>query len=123
MKIAISATEKGTDGQVDIRFGRCPYFIIAEIENKKLKSQKKISNTAATQGGGAGISAAQIVGNEKVEAVISTNLGPRALQVLQELEIEIYQGSGEIKDVIQQFIDGKLEKISSATGPEFMGKK
>lgn len=122
MKIAISSTGKDLESEVDARFGRCIYFLIVEIENKKVKSFKAIENTASTQGGGAGPTAAQIVANEKVDAVISVNFGPRAFDVLQQLEIEIYQGNGKIKEVIQQFINSKLQKVSSATGPMFMGQ-
>jgi len=114
MKIAISATE---DGKVDIRFGRCPKFRIIEIENKKIKSEKTIENPAATQAGGAGIQAAQLIGNEKVKAVITGNLGPNAVNTLKQLGIESYQASGDIKEVIKQFLDGKLKKIEEATEP------
>ena len=121
IKIAISSTGNEFESEVDARFGRCPYFLIAEIKNKKIKKIKAIENTAAMQAGGAGITAAEIVGNEEVEAIITINTGPRAFDVLQQLDIEIYQGKGKIKKVIQQFIDGKLKKISSATGPQHMG--
>jgi predicted Fe-Mo cluster-binding NifX family protein len=121
MKIAISSTGKDLESEVDIRFGRCPYFLIAEIENKEIKNVKVIENTASTQMGGAGISAAEIVANEKVEAIITTNLGPRAFSVFRQLEIEIYQGQGKIKDVIQQFIDGKLIQATNSTGPQQRG--
>jgi len=121
MKIAISSTGKDLESQVDARFGRCPYFVIVEIEKKKVKGIKAIENTAAMQTGGAGITAAQVVANEKVEAVITLNVGPRAFDVFSQLGIKIYQGQGKIKDVIQQFIDGKLLEITTATGPQFMG--
>ncbi len=121
MKIAISSTGKGIESQVDARFGRCPYFVIVEIENKKIKNIKTVENTATQQMRGAGISAGEIVANEKVDAVITQNLGPRAFGVLQQLSIEMYQGSGRIKNVVQQLINGNLKKINTATGPMFMG--
>ena len=93
-----------------------------DIENKKLKSKKAIKNVAMAQGGGAGISAAEIVGNEKVSAVITINIGPRAVDVLQQLGITIYQAQGTIKEVIQQYITGKLKKITIPTGPRFLGR-
>ena len=118
MKIAISSTGKNLDSEVDVRFGRCPNFVIVEIEGKEIKSIKAIENTAMMQGGGAGITAAQIIGNESVNAVIGINLGPRAFDVLQKLGIEIYQGiRGTVKENVQQFIEGKLSKLGGATGP------
>ena len=125
MKVAISSTGKDLDDEIDARFGRCPYFVIIEIDEKekKIKNVKAIENTAAGQFGGAGITASQLVANEKVNAVITTNLGPRAFQVLNQLGIEIYQGQGKIKSVVEKFMQGKLKKIEQATGPMFMGKQ
>ncbi len=121
MKIAISSTGKNLDSDIDERFGRCPYFLIAEIEDKKLISSKFIGNTASAQSGGAGISAAEIVANEKVDVVITVNLGPRAFQVFSQFGIKIYQGHGKLKNIINDFINGKLKEIKSATGPQHMG--
>lgn len=121
MKIGISSTGKDLESDVDMRFGRCPYFLIVKIEDKEIKEVKSIENTAAMQAGGAGVTSAQIVANEKVEAVITVNMGPRAFSVFAQLGIKVYQGQGKIKDVVQQFIDGKLTEISAPTGPMFMG--
>jgi len=123
MKIAISSTGKNLESEVDERFGRCPYFLIVEIENKNIKNVKVIENTAKAQLGGAGITAGEIVANEKVDAVITTNLGPRALSVFEQFGVKIYQGQGKIKDAVQDFIDGKLEKTTTSTGPQHMGLK
>ena len=118
MKIAISSTGEKLENEMDAKFGRCPYFLIVEIEDKEIKNTKAVENTAAMQGGGAGITAAQIVGNEDVNAVIAINFGPRAFTVLNELKIDIYQGNpGTVAENVQQFIDEKLAKIEEATGP------
>jgi predicted Fe-Mo cluster-binding NifX family protein len=117
MKIAISSTGKDLESQVDARFGRCSYFLIVDIDNKEIKNVKVVENTAAAQMGGAGITAAEIVANEKVNLIITTNVGPRAFSVFGQFGIKIYQGQGKIKDVIQDFIDGKLAEIKDSTGP------
>lgn len=121
MKVGISSTGQDLESQVDVRFGRCPYFVIVEIENKEIKSHKSIQNTAMTAGGGAGVTAAQTVANEGVKAVITGNMGPRAFGVMQQLGIEVYAATGKVKDVVQQYIDGKLTKVSAPTGPMYMG--
>ena len=117
MKIAISSTGKDLESEIDARFGRCPYFLIAEIDDKEIKNVQAIENTAAGQMGGAGITAAEIVANEKVSAVITANLGPRAFSVFEQFEIKVYQGQGKISDAIQKFIKGQLTEITSSTGP------
>ena len=121
MKIAISSFGKNLESDVDVRFGRCAFFLIVDVENKKIGKVKVIENLARTQMGGAGITAAETVANEKPDAIISSNFGPRAFSVFEQLRIKTYVGKGKIRDVIQEFIDGKLEEVTSATGPQFMG--
>ena len=123
MKIAISSTGKSLESEIDARFGRCPYFLIVDVDNKEIKNAKAIENTAAEQMGGAGITAAEIVANEKVNAVITANLGPRAFSVFGQFGIKVYQGRGKIKDVIREFIEGKLIEMINSTGPMRAGFK
>ena len=117
MKIAISSTGKNLESEIDAKFGRCSYFLIVEINDKKIINVKAIKNIAAGQMGGAGISAAEIVANENVNAVITANLGPRAFSVFEQFGIKIYHGQGKIKNVIQNFIKEKLTEITDSTGP------
>ncbi len=122
MKIAVSATGKGLDSQVDMRFGRCPNFVIVELDGKEIKSTQDVENIAAGQMGGAGITSSQLVADRGVKAVITGNVGPRAFSVFEQLGIKIYQGSGTVKEVVEKFADGKLQEMKGATGPMFMGK-
>jgi len=123
MKIAISSTGKTLESGVDPRFGRCAYFLIIEIKDNKVKGFNSIENTAKAQTGGAGITAGEIVANEKVDAVITTNLGPRAFSVFEQFGIKVYFGKGKIKKVVQDFINKKLEELKDATGPQHEGLK
>jgi len=111
MKIAISSTTQNIDNQIDETFGRCPYFIIAEIKDGKMEKTEAIKNEGINQSTGAGVLAAQLVVEKKVEAIITGNVGPRALDVLNQFKVKIYKGNGSIKETIQNFIDNKLEKI------------
>ncbi len=111
MKIAISSTGKYVNSNVDTVFGRCPFFIIAEVEDKKIVKVEAIKNTSAEKMGGAGISAAQTVVEKGTKAVITGNVGPRALDVLRQFDVKVYNGSGSVKGALQNFINGKLKKI------------
>ena len=68
MNIAISASGQNLDAEVDPRFGRCQYFIIADTKTEEFEA---INNTSATAAGGAGISAAQMIVEKGVEAVLT----------------------------------------------------
>jgi len=111
MKIAISSAGKDLTSLVAEVFGRCPYFLIVEIDNKKIKEFEVLENTSVNQTGGAGISVAQMVAGKNVNAVITGSVGPRALDVLKQFNISAYNSVGLIKDAIQKFIEGKLEEI------------
>jgi len=112
MKIAISSTGKNLTDKVSEVFARCSYFIVAEIENQEIKKFEAIKNESENQMGGAGISTAQLMAEKNADAVIAKNVGPRALDVLKQFNIDIYCGDGTIKKVLQEFIDGKLEKMN-----------
>jgi len=117
MKVAISSTGKDLESQIDVSFGRCAFFIIAEIKNGKIEKIKSIANPNVGVGGGAGISAAELVANEGVKAVITGNVGPRAFSVFSELKISVYRASGTVKEALEKLAAGELEELSGATGP------
>ncbi len=121
MNIVVSAAGPGLESQVDSRFGRCPYFILVEVEGKEIKSHKSIENASANQMGGAGMTAAQAVAEMKADAIITVNMGPRAFIVFKQLGMEVYHGTGTVKGVIEDFIAGKLKRVEQSTGPGHMG--
>jgi predicted Fe-Mo cluster-binding NifX family protein len=111
MKIAISSTDKNIEGNISDVFGRCPYFIIVEIKNGKIEKTEIIENKNTDQASGAGISTSQLMAEKNVNALITGNVGPRAFDILKQFNIEVYTGSGIIKKVLQEFINGKLKRI------------
>jgi len=112
MKIAISSDEDTLKSKVDQRFGRSEYFLIVNIEGDKVGTFEAIKNQGAIQGHGAGIKAAQQIGELKVETVITGQLGPNATTVLKQLGIKAYSASGVITDVLKEFVQNKLKEIN-----------
>lgn len=104
IKIAVSSTGKNLNSNVDSVFGRCPYFVIAEIKNKKIVKVEAVKNISAAKSGGAGISAAQFVAEKGVNAVVAGSIGPRAWDVLNQFKIKTYEDKGSVKQVLQKFL-------------------
>jgi predicted Fe-Mo cluster-binding NifX family protein len=116
MKIGISATEKTLEGIMDQRFGRTAFFLIADSETMQFKA---IDNTAASAGG-AGITAAQMMVDKGVQAVVTGNVGPNAISVLNAAGIPVYRGkSASVRQNIEEFQKGTLEKIDTAVPAHF----
>ena len=106
MKIVIPVDEKTLESKVCVSFGRTPYFLIYDVETKE---SIFIDNSAATSTGGAGIKAAQIIVDNKANALLTPRLGENAAEVLKPADIKIYKTTtASAKDNIDAFIAGKL---------------
>ena len=109
-KLAISASSAKADGNVDSRFGRCPYFLIVTINDSKVEKTEEIENSEINARGGAGASAATLLAKRDVKALITGNVGPRALEVLKQFDIEVYNFEGTVEEAIKGYIEKNLKK-------------
>ena len=118
MKVAVASTGNNLDSEISSVFGRCPYFIIAEIENGEIKTESAIENPAKNEQRGAGIKAAQFIANQDVKTIISAPVGPNAFDIIKQVGIKVYKiHSGSVKDNLELLIHGELEEFtSSSTG-------
>ncbi len=111
MIICVTAEGKTLDSKVDSRFGRSPYFILYDMEQKTLEA---IENPHTQFSGGAGIQSAQLMLTKGVQAILTGNVGPNAFQVLKPAGIDVYIGSsGTVQETIENFKSGKLIKADS----------
>ncbi len=118
MKICISSTGNSVDSTMDPRFGRAAYFVITNTDSME---SEIIPNSAANSGGGAGITSGQLMVDKGVEAVITGNVGPNAMNVLKAAKIEIYRGeSVSVQENVEKFKKGLLGKINT-TVPSHSG--
>jgi predicted Fe-Mo cluster-binding NifX family protein len=108
-KIAVSSAGKSVESRVSAVFGRCPYFLIIKIEDGKIKEIEIVDNKSKDQMSRAGVSGGQLVAEKGVKAVITGNIGPRALDVFDQFDIEVFLGEGKIKNVVKEFLKGKLK--------------
>ena len=104
IKICAAASAKDVNAEIDSRFGRCGYFVFFTIQNKEIINTEIIKNSGAGQSGGAGISAAEQVGKSGVGILIAQNIGPKAANVLEKLNIKIIKKSGIAKTVVEEYI-------------------
>jgi len=115
MKVAISAAGKNLESTIDERFGRCRYFIILETDDMRYEV---IENTNADLSTSAGIQSASLVASKGVEAVITGNCGPKAMQVFATTTIQVIIGQhGMVKDVVEKFKRGELNPSTRGNVP------
>ena len=117
MKVCITSSGETFDSALDPRFGRCPIFIIADLDTNE---NTIIPNEAVLSSGGAGIGAGQIIINNNIDAVITGNVGINAMKALKAAGIEIYKGkAASVKENISLFKANNLEKIDKAVDSHF----
>jgi predicted Fe-Mo cluster-binding NifX family protein len=114
MKVAICATGSNLDSQISPVFGRAPFLLIFNLENKKLKA---IPNPGAQAFRGAGVATSQIIVSEKAKVVIAGNFGPNAFAFLQMSAIKSYQALNlTVRQAIAKYEKGELKEIVAPTG-------
>ena len=109
MKIAISTDT----GFVSAHFGRCPTFTIAEIEDGKVCDVEEIDNP-----GHQPAFLPDFLAERGVKYIICGGMGNRAQMLFTEKKITPIIGvTGKIEEVIEKFLQGKLEAGESLCKP------
>ncbi|MFO8010775.1 MAG: NifB/NifX family molybdenum-iron cluster-binding protein [Dehalococcoidia bacterium] len=115
MKVAVSATGPFLDAEVNQRLGRCSQFLVVDSETMEFEVLENISAEAAS---GAGVSAAEMVANQGVQAVITGNCGPKAYDVFSSAGVEVISGvSGTVRSAVDSYRSGQLEGGLQSPGP------
>lgn len=107
MMIAIPLDENKTG--VCAFFGRAPYLMIHDTNSGKTKI---VNNSAASAQGGAGIKTAQLITDQKADALITVRCGENAAEVFKAAGVRIYQAEGvDAQQNIEALKNGKLAPL------------
>jgi len=116
MIIAISATGKDIDNKIYTKFERCGCFLIVDLEkNTVLPITNKAKDRPREIGGPIG----HLISKVGVDKIITTDIGPRAMEIFKQHEIKVYRAEDIIEDAIKQLEMGKLSEITKATLPRY----
>jgi len=119
MKVAVSSSGKNLDSQIDPRFGRCACFMIVETDDMNFEV---FDNENIALGGGAGIQSAQFVASKGIQAVITGNCGPNAVQTLSAAGVKLFVGqSGTVKEAIARYKNRELRSTDEPNVSDHYG--
>lgn len=110
VKVAISS-----DGDsVSAHFGRCQKYIFASIKDRALVEKQEVLNPGHEPG-----FLPQFLKEQGVNVMIAGGAGPRAVEILKQNGIDCILGvSGNVNQVLDLFIQGKLEAGESSCDHE-----
>ena len=110
MKIALAADDdRGVEAVLSHHFGRCPYYILVDIEGEEIKDVKAAQNPFYGSHGEPG-EVPNFIRGLGAEVIIAGGMGPRAIGFFSEFGIQaITGGSGMVKDVIKAYLSGELQ--------------
>lgn len=106
MKVAIAK-----EGDfVSEHFGHCTEYAVFVIENKKIKSREILESPGHEPG-----KLPPFLASHKVTHVLAGGMGPRAVDLFCENNIEVFLGvRGKIETVIKDFLAGNIAQGESS---------
>ena len=110
MKIAIpSMGSKGLEETVAEHFGRCPTYTILDEQGNLLEILKNSSSHMEGQG-----LPPEILKKNEINVLLCHGIGPKAIQLCQELKIEVYVDySSTVKELFHKWKNKKISKANS----------
>ena len=112
-RIVIPATdEAGLNSCVARHFGRAPYFVVVEL-NEKCKVQKvKTKVNSGEHMGGTGHPHENLLTLEP-DVIAAYGMGPRGLQGFRNANVKVLKAEGNtVQEVINSFKQGKLRELT-----------
>ena len=105
MKIAVSATGRRLDAELDSHFGRCACFLVVETNDMTFEV---LENAGESLAGGAGIQAGRRLAQQGCRVVLTGSCGPNAHRTLTEAGIDVVVGcSGSVAEAVQRYVSGE----------------
>lgn len=107
MKVAITSSGNSPGAKIDIRFGRCSYFVIFDTESQ---STEYVPNTFKENIEGAGQHSINFLATKDVKKIISGEYGIKVKSISDSLNIQLIimpDSSKTVQDLINYFIRPK----------------
>src|SRR5574344_2776900 len=110
MRITLPVNNKDIKSDICPSFGRTPYFLIYDTDDKSIIF---LDNLAAQSAGGAGIKAAQMLLDQSIKIIIAPRYGENAAKVLLDGGIKVYKNvAGTAEKNIKAYEKNQLDILA-----------
>ncbi|MDI6846313.1 MAG: NifB/NifX family molybdenum-iron cluster-binding protein [Candidatus Saccharicenans sp.] len=107
---------KGLASRIAEHFGRAPYFLLLEVDEKgQIASERLISNSGEHSGGRG--HAHDFILEFKPDYLIVPGMGPRGLRAMKSAGVEVLRtGADRVREALEAFREGRLEVLNEGCG-------
>jgi predicted Fe-Mo cluster-binding NifX family protein len=109
MRIAVSVDDQhGLESVVSHHFGRCPFYVLADLGEREVKSMQTVTNPFFSQHQPGRLP--RFIRSHGAEVIITGGMGRRDIELFQKYGIEPVAGSvGTVAQVLEKYLDGSLK--------------
>jgi predicted Fe-Mo cluster-binding NifX family protein len=108
-RIAVSADDRaGLDSVVSPHFGRCPYFVLVDVEGCEVQEVDVVANPYYTRHQPGQVPT--FIGEQDVDVMLTGGMGRRAIGFFEEYGIQAVTGaSGTVRHSLERYLGGALQ--------------
>jgi predicted Fe-Mo cluster-binding NifX family protein len=109
MRIAVSADDNnGLDSVVSPHFGRCPYYILVDLEGQEVRQINTVENPYYGQHQPGQVPG--LIHSQGANVMLTGGMGRRAIAFFQQYGIQAVTGaSGTVHRALEQYLGGGLQ--------------
>jgi predicted Fe-Mo cluster-binding NifX family protein len=109
MRIALSAENKnGLDSVISPHFGRCPHFVLVELEDHDVRAIQEVDNPYFGHHQPGQVPA--FINSLGADVMLTGGMGGRAIMFFQQFGIEGVTGAyGTVRQSVERYLGGELK--------------
>ncbi len=108
MRVAVSADDaRGLDSVVSPHFGRCPYYILVDVEGQEVKDVRAVASPFHGQHQPGQVPT--FIRDQGADVMLTGGMGGRAVAFFEQFGIEPVTGAaGTVRHALEQYLGGRL---------------
>ena len=110
-KIVLACDDnQGLNGQISQHFGRCPCYLIADVEGDKVQKTDILDNPYFNNHIPGKVP--QFISQQGAHVMIAGGMGPRAIDMFSNFGIEVVTGAiGNTGNILQAYLRGEISGV------------
>ena len=110
MRVAISADDSnGLDSVVSPHFGRCPYYVLVDLDGQEVSGVSAVENPCFGQHRPGEVPG--FIHSQGADVMLAGGMGRRAIGFFQQMGIQAATGAtGTVRHALEQYLGGALRE-------------